>query len=131
MNQTIRGAFDYQGQKCSATSRLYVPSDMWQKRWIPRSTRGRYAGLENGMLERFRELSTAVIDRTSFDRIKTYLDSAKASSDCEILTGGNCDDSKGYFIEPTIIVTKDPHYETMCNELFGPVLTVHVYDEEV
>ncbi len=130
VNQTIRGAFDYQGQKCSATSRLYVPSDMWQNGGFRDQLVEGTKALKMGCSRDFESFLTAVIDRTSFDRIKTYLDSAKASSDCEILTGGNCDDSKGYFIEPTIIVTKDPHYETMCNELFGPVLTVHVYDDK-
>eukprot|EP00940_MAST-03C_sp_MAST-3C-sp2_P003424 g3424.t1 len=128
VNQTIRGAYDYQGQKCSATSRLYVPSSLWSDGGFrDRLVEGTKA-LKMGCSTDFGSFLTAVIDRTSFDRTTSYLDSAKTSSDCEILCGGNYDDSKGYFIEPTIIVTKNPKYETMCNELFAPVLTVHVYD---
>jgi 1-pyrroline-5-carboxylate dehydrogenase len=128
VNHTVRGAFDYQGQKCSATSRMYVPEGAWN------------AGLRDDLVKATQQLKqgcasdlssflTAVIDRASFDNIKGYLDEAKASPDCEVLCGGGCDDAKGFFIEPTIIETSDPKYATMCDELFGPVLTVTTYKE--
>lgn len=129
INHTARGAFDYQGQKCSATSRMYIPTTSWEgsggvKEKLVRTVEGLKVGCSSDLSS----FMTAVIDKASFDNIKSYLDEAKASGDCEIITGGNCDDSKGYFIEPTIIETKNPKYATMCDELFGPVLTVHTYD---
>mgnify|MGYP003877153985 CR=1 FL=1 len=124
---TVRGAFEYQGQKCSATSRMYAPSNLWP------ALRERLVevvgSLKMGCVRDFDSFMCAVIDRTSFDKISGYIDRAAASPDCEIIAGGGYDDTKGFFIEPTIILTSDPHYESMAEEIFGPVLTVYVYDE--
>lgn len=122
-----RGAFEFQGQKCSAASRAYIPSNLWdtvKKRVIEdvKSFKmGSPADLENFV--------TAVIHEGSFDKLATYIDQAKNDSDAEIIVGGNYDKSKGYFIEPTVIVTSNPKYTTMCTELFGPVITIYVYNE--
>jgi 1-pyrroline-5-carboxylate dehydrogenase len=127
--QTIRGAFDYQGQKCSATSRMYVPTNLWEgglKDLLAEET----AKLKMGCSSDFSSYLCAVIDQTSFDKVSGFVERAKASDDAEILVGGGCDDSVGYFIEPTVIVTENPQYETMANELFGPVLTVCTYDPD-
>lgn len=122
-----RGAFEFQGQKCSAASRAYLPSNLW-----PGIKDGLFADLKSmkmGPAEDFSNFINAVIDEKSFDKLASYIDDAKNNSQVEIIAGGKYDKSKGYFIEPTIIVTKDPMYVTMCEELFGPVLTVYVYDE--
>ncbi len=122
-----RGAFEFQGQKCSAASRAYLPSNLW-----PRIKDGLLADLKSmkmGPTEDFSNFINAVIDEKSFDKLASYIDDAKKNSQVEIIAGGKYDKSKGYFIEPTIIVTKDPMYVTMCEELFGPVLTLYVYDE--
>ncbi|MFK7782531.1 L-glutamate gamma-semialdehyde dehydrogenase [Psychroserpens sp.] len=122
-----RGAFEFQGQKCSAASRAYVPSNLWDdvKAYVIDDVKsfkiGSPADLENFI--------TAVIHEGSFDKLAKYIDQAKADSDAEIIVGGNYDKSKGYFIEPTVIVTSNPKYTTMCTELFGPVITIFVYDE--
>ena len=123
INQTVRGAFDYQGQKCSATSRMYVPKGMWEsglKEGLAEETKK----LKMGCSTDFSNFMCAVIDRTSFDSITSYLDRVAAADDAEFLVGGGYDDSVGYYIEPTIIVSDNPKYETMCDELFGPVLTI-------
>jgi 1-pyrroline-5-carboxylate dehydrogenase len=122
-----RGAFEYQGQKCSAASRAYVPSNLWDA--IKTQLVAEVKTMKVGPTEDFRNFVNAVIDEKSFDKISRYIDNAKNDPSVEIIVGGNCDKSKGYFIEPTIIVAKDPKYVTMCDELFGPVLTIHVYDE--
>lgn len=122
-----RGAFEYQGQKCSATSRAYIPSNLWDstKKMILEDI----SSFKMGEPEDFSNFINAVIDESSFDKITKYIDEAKKSSDAEIIAGGEYDKSKGYFIKPTVILTKDPKYVTMCEELFGPVITIYVYEE--
>lgn len=122
-----RGAFEYQGQKCSAASRAYVPSNIWTE--VKAHIVNDLKTMKMGPTEDFTNFINAVIDEKSFDKLARYIDAAKKDSNVEIVAGGNYDKSKGYFIEPTIIVTKDPAYVTMCEELFGPVLTVFVYEE--
>lgn len=122
-----RGAFEYQGQKCSAASRAYVPSNLWEdvKKYVQEDLKS----MKMGPTEDFTNFVNAVIDEKSFDKLAKYIDEAKADKNVEIIAGGNYDKSKGYFIEPTIIKVNDPKYVTMCEELFGPVLTLYVYDE--
>jgi 1-pyrroline-5-carboxylate dehydrogenase len=122
-----RGAFEYQGQKCSAASRAYIPSNIWEE--VKGYVQADLKDMKMGPTEDFTNFINAVIDEKSFDKLAKYIDAAKKNPDIEIVAGGNYDKSKGYFIEPTIIVTKDPNYVTMCEELFGPVLTLFVYDE--
>jgi len=122
-----RGAFEYQGQKCSAASRAYIPSNLWAE--VKAYLQADLKSMKMGPTEDFTNFINAVIDEKSFDKLAKYIDAAKKDSSVEIIAGGNYDKSKGYFIEPTIIVTKDPKYVTMCEELFGPVLTLYVYDE--
>jgi 1-pyrroline-5-carboxylate dehydrogenase len=122
-----RGAFEYQGQKCSAASRAYIPSNLWKE-----VKAGLVADIESfkmGTVEDFRNFINAVIDEASFDKLAGYIDRAKKDRGAKIIVGGTNDKSKGYFINPTVIEAKDPMYTTMCTELFGPVLSVHVYDE--
>ena len=121
-----RGAFEYQGQKCSAASRAYIPDNKWDK--VKEELLADIKSLKMGKVEDFSVFVGAVIDEASFDKLAAYIDRAKASDDAEIIAGGNYDKSEGYFIEPTIILAKDPHYETMVEELFGPVITIYVYD---
>lgn len=123
-----RGAFEYQGQKCSAASRAYVPSNLWNE--VKAYLVSDLKSMKMGPTEDFTNFINAVIDEKSFDKLAKYIDAAKKDSSVEIIAGGNYDKSKGYFIEPTIIVAKDPKYVTMCEELFGPVLTLYVYDEK-
>lgn len=122
-----RGAFEYQGQKCSAASRAYIPTNLWNE--VKSLLQADLKSMKMGPTEDFTNFINAVIDEKSFDKLAKYIDAAKKDKDAEIIAGGNYDKSKGYFIEPTIIVTKDPKYVTMCEELFGPVLTIYVYDE--
>lgn len=122
-----RGAFEYQGQKCSAASRAYIPSNLWKE--VKEFVLADLKSMKMGPTEDFTNFINAVIDEKSFDKLAKYIDAAKKDSNVEIIAGGNYDKSKGYFIEPTIIVAKDPKYVTMCEELFGPVLTLFVYDE--
>jgi 1-pyrroline-5-carboxylate dehydrogenase len=122
-----RGAFEYQGQKCSAASRAYIPSNIWAE--VKELVIKDLKSFKMGPTEDFSNFINAVIDEKSFDKLAGYIDAAKKDKDVEIIAGGNYDKSKGYFIEPTIIVAKDAKYRTMCEELFGPVLTVYVYDE--
>jgi 1-pyrroline-5-carboxylate dehydrogenase len=121
-----RGAFEYQGQKCSAASRAYIPTNMWEE--VKQGLITDLASMKMGPTEDFENFVNAVIDEKSFDKLVSYIENAKKSSDVEIIAGGTYDKSKGYFIAPTIIVAKDPKYVTMCEELFGPVLTIYVYD---
>ena len=121
-----RGAFEYQGQKCSAASRAYIPSNLWNE--VKNYLQEDLASMKMGSPENFSNFVNAVIDRASFDSLKTAIDQAKKDG-IEFVAGGKCDDSIGYFIEPTVLLAKDALYSTMCNELFGPVLSVHVYDE--
>jgi 1-pyrroline-5-carboxylate dehydrogenase len=122
-----RGAFEYQGQKCSAASRAYLPSNLWPA--IKEGLIGDLKSMKMGPTEDFSNFINAVIDEKSFDKLAGYIDSAKNDPGVEIIAGGNYDKSKGYFIEPTVIVASDPKYRTMCDELFGPVLTIYVYPE--
>ena len=123
-----RGAFEYQGQKCSAASRVYVPSNLWEevKQYLLEDVRS----IKMGDVEDFSNFMSAVISEQAFDRIARYLDNARESKMVEILAGGEYDKSKGYFIQPTILLTEDPMYTTMCEEIFGPVVTIYVYNSE-
>ncbi|MEE4196792.1 MAG: L-glutamate gamma-semialdehyde dehydrogenase [Bacteroidales bacterium] len=123
-----RGAFEYQGQKCSAVSRAYIPNNRWDE--ILEEIKCDMDTLKMGPVEDFSNFMNAVIDEASFDKLAGFIDRAKKDEEVEILFGGNYDKSKGYYIEPTIILTKDPHYVTMEEELFGPVLTLYVYDHK-
>ncbi|HKL08080.1 MAG TPA: L-glutamate gamma-semialdehyde dehydrogenase [Bacteroidales bacterium] len=121
-----RGAFEYQGQKCSAVSRAYIPDNRWSE--ILEEIKCDIDTLKMGPVEDFSNFVNAVIDEASFDKLAGFIDRAKKDEEVEILFGGNYDKSKGYYIEPTILLTKDPHYVTMEEELFGPVLTIYIYD---
>jgi 1-pyrroline-5-carboxylate dehydrogenase len=123
----LRGAFEYQGQKCSAASRVYVAASVWPK--IKELLTRDLKSLKIGPTEDFGNFINAVIDEKSFDKLAGYIDKAKNDEGLEIIAGGNYDKSKGYFIEPTVLVTKDPYYITMCEELFGPVLTIYVFED--
>ncbi|HEY1054834.1 MAG TPA: L-glutamate gamma-semialdehyde dehydrogenase [Emticicia sp.] len=122
----VRGAFEYQGQKCSAASRAYIPSNIWEE--VKGYVLADLKEIKMGGTEDFTNFVNAVIDEKSFDKIATYIDNAKKSDKVSILAGGNYDKSKGYFVEPTILLTSDPNYVTMCEEIFGPVLTIYVYE---
>jgi 1-pyrroline-5-carboxylate dehydrogenase len=124
----VRGAFEYQGQKCSAASRVYLPSNLADE--ILNYVKADLATVKMGDVEDFTNFMNAVITEASFDKLARYIDGAKQDANAEIVAGGGYDKSKGYFVEPTVIVTKDPKYTTMCDELFGPVVTVYVYDEK-
>lgn len=121
-----RGAFEYQGQKCSAASRAYIPDNMWDD--VLSEIKCDMETMKMGSIEDMSNFIGAVIDEASFDKLSSYIDRAKQDKEVEIIHGGNYDKSKGYFIEPTIILTRDPHYVTMEEELFGPILTIYVYD---
>ncbi len=123
----IRGAFEYQGQKCSAASRMYIPKSRWSE--FKEKYVAEVSKIKMGNPEDFTNFMSAVIDKGAFKSIKEYIDYAKESKDAEIITGGKCDDSKGFFIEPTTIVTTDPHFKTMEEEIFGPVFTIYVYED--
>jgi 1-pyrroline-5-carboxylate dehydrogenase len=123
----VRGSFEYQGQKCSAASRAYVPSNLWED--VKGYMIDMLKEIKVGTTEDFSNFVNAVIDEKSFDKLAKYIDQAKADATVEIIAGGTYDKSEGYFIQPTIIRTNDPKYVTMCEELFGPVLTIYVYDE--
>ncbi len=124
----IRGAFEYQGQKCSAASRVYIPNNLWEE------VRGYLLediqAISMGDVEDFQHFVSAVISEAAFDRIARYIDNAKSDPLVEIIAGGEYDKSKGYFIQPTILQAQDPKYTTMCEEIFGPVVTVYVYQAE-
>ncbi|HEY0092132.1 MAG TPA: L-glutamate gamma-semialdehyde dehydrogenase, partial [Flavobacterium sp.] len=124
----VRGAFEYQGQKCSAASRCYVPKSLWNevKEELIRDVKS----MKMGSPEDFGNFITAVIHEGSFDKLAGFIDRAKTDKDAEISVGGGYDKSKGYFVEPTVIVTTDPQYHIMCTELFGPVITVFVYEDD-
>jgi 1-pyrroline-5-carboxylate dehydrogenase len=121
----LRGAFEYQGQKCSAASRAYIPANLAAA--VKQKLIDGIKGFKMGTVEDFSNFINAVIDERSFTKIKSYLDKAKQDPAAEIWVGGECDKSKGYFVQPTVIEAKDPQYVTMCEEIFGPVLTVYVY----
>lgn len=124
----LRGAFEYQGQKCSAASRVYIASSVWPR--IKHLLERDLASLKMGPTEDFGNFINAVIDEKSFDKLAKYIDAAKKDKNVEIIAGGNYDKSKGYFIEPTVLLTRDSGYITMCEELFGPVLTIFVYEDK-
>lgn len=124
----IRGAFEYQGQKCSAASRAYLPKSLWPK--IQEKLVADLASIKMGPTEDFENFVNAVITEASFDKLAGYINTAKTAPGVEIIAGGNYDKSVGYFVEPTVIKTDDPYYITMCEELFGPILTVYVYEDE-
>lgn len=124
----VRGAFEYQGQKCSAASRVYIANSIWPA--IRQRVVNDLSSIKMGPVEDFSNFINAVIDEKSFDKLAKYIDAAKKDKSLEIIAGGNYDKSDGYFIEPTVILTKDPNYITMCEELFGPVLTIFVYADK-
>ena len=124
----VRGAFEFQGQKCSAASRGYVPQSMWPE--LKKQLITDVKSMKMGSPEDFSNFITAVIHEGSFDKLTHFIDQAKKDADAEIIVGGNYDKSVGYFIEPTIIVTTNPHYITMETELFGPILTIFVYEDD-
>jgi 1-pyrroline-5-carboxylate dehydrogenase len=123
----VRGAFEFQGQKCSAASRSYVPKSLWPA--IKEQIITDVKSMKMGSPEDFSNFITAVIHEGSFDKLASFIDQAKKDADAEIIVGGNYDKSVGYFIEPTVIVTTNPHYSTMETELFGPVMTIYVYED--
>ena len=124
----IRGAFEYQGQKCSAASRMYIPKSLWPE--FKKLYVAEVAKIKMGDVKDFRNFMTAVIDRGAYESITAYIKEAQNSKDAEIITGGEFTDTKGYFIQPTTIVTTNPKFKTMEEEIFGPVLTIYVYDDE-
>ncbi|MBN2668712.1 MAG: L-glutamate gamma-semialdehyde dehydrogenase [Bacteroidales bacterium] len=124
----IRGAFEYQGQKCSAASRAYIPESMWPQ--VEKNMKADINEFTVGDVTDFSNFMNAVIDRSAFETITSYIQMAKDSDKAEIIAGGNWDDSKGFFIEPTVIKTTDPHFVTMEEEIFGPVLTIFTYDDD-
>jgi 1-pyrroline-5-carboxylate dehydrogenase len=124
----IRGAFEYQGQKCSAASRAYLPESLWPQ--LKEKLTAAIGTIKVGSPEDFSNFVNAVIDRAAFDTIAGHIDYARESSEAEILCGGTCDSSTGYFVDPTVILTTDPHFRTMQEEIFGPVLTLYVYKDE-
>jgi 1-pyrroline-5-carboxylate dehydrogenase len=124
---TVRGAFEYQGQKCSAASRVYIPRSLYKE--YKEKLVAEVKTLKMGDVQDFTNFVNAVIDKAAFDKIKGYLDYAKESSQATILAGGEADDSVGYFIQPTVIETDDPRFKTMEEEIFGPVVTVFAYED--
>ena len=125
---TIRAAFEYQGQKCSAASRVYIPKSLWhafKERWI-----SEVATIKSGDVTDFGNFMGAVIDKPAFDTITEYVDYAKDSSEAEFITGGSYDGSEGYFVEPTTVVTTNPHFKLIEEEIFGPVITIYVYPDD-
>ncbi|TYS86258.1 L-glutamate gamma-semialdehyde dehydrogenase [Rossellomorea aquimaris] len=124
----VRGAFEYQGQKCSAASRAYIPASMWEE--VKNGVVEETAKLKVGDVRDFRNFMGAVIDKPAFDSITSYIDYAADSEEAEIIAGGTYDDSVGYFVQPTVIVTTNPNFKTMTEEIFGPVLTIYVYENE-
>ncbi len=124
----VRGAFEFQGQKCSAASRAYIPKSLWSdvKKYVIEDVKS----FKMGSPEDMSNFITAVIHEGSFDKLAKYIDQAKADSDADIIVGGGYDKSKGYFIEPTVIVTTNPQYKTMSTELFGPIITIYIYEDD-
>lgn len=122
-----RGAYEYQGQKCSALSRMYIPKGLWPE--VKEKVIAQLETIKIGPVQDFGNFMNAVIDKSSFTNTKKYIDNAKASSEAEVVYGGKCDDRTGYFIEPTLIVTTNPTYESMVDEIFAPVLTAYIYED--
>jgi 1-pyrroline-5-carboxylate dehydrogenase len=124
----LRGAFEYQGQKCSAASRAYIPSNIAEE--VKQLLVAGVSSFKIGSVENFENYINAVIDEKSFDRIVKYIEDARKSNDATILVGGTYDKTEGFFVHPTVIEAKDPKYVSMCEEIFGPVLTIHIYDAD-
>ena len=124
----IRGAFEFQGQKCSAASRGYISESIWDE--VKDNIEDDLKSISIGSPENFENFITSVIDEKSFDKISNYIENVNDSDNAEVIMGGNYDKSKGYFIEPTVILTNDPNYITMCEEIFGPVMTIYVYSDD-
>ncbi|MCT3674785.1 L-glutamate gamma-semialdehyde dehydrogenase [Elizabethkingia anophelis] len=124
----VRGAYEYQGQKCSAASRAYVPKSIWKD--VKKVMEKQMKTIKVGTTEDPSNFVNAVIDRNSFDKCKGYIDRAEKAKDAEVVIGGKCDDKKGYFVHPTVIETTNPHYESIEQEIFGPILTVYVYEDK-
>ena len=122
-----RGAFEFQGQKCSAASRSYISESIWDS--VRKYLEEDLSSISMGSPENFENFVTSVIDEKSFDKIATYIDNANSNDDADVIIGGKYDKSKGYFIEPTVILTKDPNYITMQEEIFGPVMTIFVFED--
>jgi 1-pyrroline-5-carboxylate dehydrogenase len=125
----IRGAFEYQGQKCSAASRTYLPTSMWPE--VKQMIISQAARIKMGDVADFGNFMNAVIDESSFDNIMSYIEFAKQSPEADIITGGTGDKSVGYFVQPTIIHTTNPNFKTMEEEIFGPVMTIYVYEDDL
>ena len=123
----VRGAFEYQGQKCSAASRVYLPESKSLE--IFENLKKQIGTIKIGSPINFENFMTAVIHKNSFDKIVNYIEKAKADNDAKILIGGDHDDSKGYFVSPTVIITTNPKYSTMTEEIFGPIVTIYVYPD--
>jgi 1-pyrroline-5-carboxylate dehydrogenase len=131
MTALVRGAFEYQGQKCSAASRAYVPKSLWRgAEGVEEGLREQIATIEMGSPLDFRNFMAAVIDERAFDNVARYVDEAKNGAGYRVVAGGGCDKADGYFIEPTLVRSEDPRSKLMSEEIFGPVLTVHVYDDD-
>ncbi len=123
----VRGGYEYQGQKCSAASRVYIPSSLWPA--VRESALAQLSEVKMGSVEDFSNFVNAVIDRKSYDKLSGYINNAKADPKVSIEFGGDCDDTVGYFIQPTLLRAEDPKYATMCEELFGPVVSTFVYED--
>jgi 1-pyrroline-5-carboxylate dehydrogenase len=121
----VRGAYEYQGQKCSAASRAYIPDTLWPA--VRDRAVAMIRDIRMGDVADFRNFMGAVIDRKAFDRLRSHLERAKGDPGVDVVAGGGSDDSVGYFVEPTLLKVEDPSYRLMCEEIFGPVLTAHVY----
>ena len=124
----VRGAFEYQGQKCSAASRAYVPQSLWAD--VKKVLVAQMKTIKMGSPEDPSNFVNAVIDKNSFEKCKGYIERAEKSSDAKVIIGGKCDDSKGWFVEPTVIEASNPRYESVCEEIFGPILSVYVYEDK-
>ncbi len=124
----VRGAFEYQGQKCSAASRAYVPKSLWKD--VKKVMEAQLKTVKMGSPEDPSNFVNAVIDKNSFEKCKGYIDRAAKSKDAKVIIGGKCDDKKGWFVEPTVIETTNPKYESVCEEIFGPILSVYVYEDK-
>ncbi|MEX0747814.1 MAG: aldehyde dehydrogenase family protein, partial [Rhodothermales bacterium] len=123
----VRGGFEYQGQKCSAVSRVYLPASLWPE--IEREMKDQLSQIKIGPVEDFTNFMNAVIDRDAFEKITGYISAARENGSAELVFGGNFSDENGYFIEPTVLRVSDPRHPTMCEEIFGPVVSVFVYDD--
>lgn len=124
----VRGAFEYQGQKCSAASRGYIPKSIWKE--VKKEMEAQMKTIKMGSPEDPSNFINAVIDKNSFEKCKGYIQRAEKSKDAKVIIGGNCDDKKGWFVQPTVIETTNPKYESMVEEIFGPVLTLYIYEDK-